>query len=128
RTISSAEPRTLRSPSWNFIAAWSPANCSPVRAIPVSRRVGRWPAPRVSLPRWSPHLTPLPLRPNRSSRISRSKTGGTNESRRRRLGKRHYKVSLSGRFDGQGALEVDSEFAEILKEKSEVVVDLSQVI
>ena len=37
------------------------------------------------------------------------------------------KVSLSGRFDGQGALEVDSEFTEIVKEKRKVVVDLSQV-
>ena len=37
------------------------------------------------------------------------------------------RVSLSGRFDVQGALEVDSEFTEIVKEKRKVVVDLSQV-
>jgi anti-anti-sigma factor len=36
-------------------------------------------------------------------------------------------VSLSGRFDVQGALEVDSQFTEIVKEKRKVVVDLSQV-
>ena len=36
-------------------------------------------------------------------------------------------MSLSGRFDVQGALEVDSQFTEIVKEKRKVVVDLSQV-
>jgi anti-sigma B factor antagonist len=37
------------------------------------------------------------------------------------------KVSLSGRFDVEGALKIDSEFTKIAREKKNVVVDLSDV-